>query len=64
MFTGVFVKDGKYVLFYEKFYMPANLNALIFDEKDFKELPEDHRKYLEGDIRGGEAVHLACGLNC
>jgi len=42
--TGVFVKDGKYVLFYEKFWMPANLNALIFDEQDFKGLLEDHRK--------------------
>jgi hypothetical protein len=47
MFTGVFVKDGKYVLFYEKFYMSANLNALIFDEKDFKEL-----KIIENILRG------------
>jgi len=61
--TGVFVKDGKYVLFYEKFCVPANLNALIFNEQDFKGLLEDHRKYLEEDIREGRAVYLACGLN-
>jgi hypothetical protein len=53
--TGVFVKDRKYVLFYEKFCMLENLHALIFDEKDFKELLEDHRKYLEEDIRKGRA---------
>ena len=58
--TGVFVKDGKYVLFYEKFCMLENLHALIFDEKDFKELLEDHRKYLEEDIRKGRAEYLAC----
>jgi hypothetical protein len=58
------VKDGKYVPFYEKFCMPANLNALIFDEQDFKGLLEDHRKYLEEDIREGRAVYLVCRLNC
>ena len=58
--SGVFVKDGKYVLFYEKFCMLENLHALIFDEKDFKELLEDHRKYLEEDIRKGRAEYLAC----
>jgi hypothetical protein len=46
------------VLFYEKFCMLENLHALIFDEKDFKELLEDHRKYLEEDIRKGRADTL------